>query len=76
MANIRFIHDNAADRATLAASTTAGSLAATNLQRNEKAAIWRSTGTTATIAATWAIAEPVDSVVLGWTKYIKKEEKK
>ena len=67
MANIRFLHDNAADRATLTASTTAGALVAANLQRNEKAAIWRSTGTTATITATWTTAEPVDSVVLGWT---------
>ena len=31
MANLRIIHNNAADRATLAASTTAGSLAAGNL---------------------------------------------
>ena len=67
MANIRFLHDNAADRATLTASTTAGTLTPTNLKRNEKAAIWRSTGTTATITATWTTAEPVDSVVLGWT---------
>lgn len=65
MANIRFIHDNAADRATLTASTTAGALAATNLQRNEKAAIWRSTGTTATITATWSVAETVDSFAIG-----------
>lgn len=56
MANLRIIYDNAADRATLTASTTAGALAATNLQRDEKAAIWRSTDTTATLTATWATA--------------------
>jgi len=67
MANLRLIYDNAADRATLAASSTSGSLAAPNLQLNEKAAIWRSTATTATVTATWTTAEPVDSVALGWT---------
>ena len=65
MANIRFIHDFVSDRATLTASTTAGALAATNMQRNEKAAIWRSTGTTATITATWASSVEVDSFALG-----------
>lgn len=53
MANIRFIHDFASDSATLTASTTAGSLAPANMQRNEKAAVWRSTATTATITAIW-----------------------
>ena len=67
MANIRFIHDFASDRASLTASTTAGALAASNLKRNEKAAIWRSTATTATLTATWTTAEAVDSVALGWT---------
>lgn len=67
MANLRLIHDNAADRATLTASSTSGTLAVSNLQKNEKAAIWRSTATTATLTATWATAEPVDSVALGWT---------
>lgn len=65
MANIRFIHDFASDRASLTASTTAGALAVSNMQRNEKAAVWRSTTTTATITATWATAEAVDSFALG-----------
>ena len=36
-----------------------------NGQRNEKAAVWRSTATTATITATWADAVEVDSFALG-----------
>ena len=65
MANIRFIHDFASDRATLTASSTAGALAVSNMQRNEKAAVWRSTTTTATITATWAQAVEVDSFAMG-----------
>lgn len=65
MANIRFIHDFVSDRATLTASTTAGSLSASNMQRNEHAAVWRSTAATATITATLAAAETVDSFALG-----------
>lgn len=65
MANIRFIHDFASDRATLSASTTAGALVAANLQRNEKAAVWRSTATTATITAALAASETVDALAIG-----------
>lgn len=59
MANLRIVYDNAADRAsTLVASTTAGALAAANLQMNSKSTVWRSTGTTASLSLTWAGANP------------------
>ena len=64
MSNIRIVYDNAADRATLSASTTAGSLSVNNLKTQIKSQVWRSTSTTATITATWATAEPVAVIAL------------
>lgn len=49
MPNLRIVADNAAERATLTASTTSGALAVTNLQTDDKSAVWRATGTTASI---------------------------
>lgn len=68
-ANLRLIFDNAADRGTLTASSTAGALAATNMQVDEKAAVWRSAAavTTATLTLTWSTAETLDSIALAWT---------
>lgn len=60
---IRILNNNAADRATLSASTTAGSLVVTNLKTDYKAAVYRSTGTTTTITATWASNETIGVVV-------------
>lgn len=64
MANIRVIYSNAGDRATLVASSTAGSLAVTNLQKDTKAAIWRSTSTSATVTASWTTGEVIGGVAL------------
>jgi len=64
MANIRILYDNAADRATLSASSTAGSLVAANMQGTIKSSVWRSTSTSATITATWTTAEVVAAVIL------------
>jgi len=62
--NIRIVYDNAADRATITASSTAGSLSASNLKVDMKSAVWRSTSTSATLTATWATGEVVSAVVL------------
>lgn len=62
MANLRVVYENAADSATLSASTTAGSLAASNLLTDIKSEVWRSTGPTATLTATWAAGELVGMV--------------
>lgn len=56
---MRIIYDNAIDRATLTASSTAGVLVASRMQGDEKAEVWRSTGTTATLTATWAAGERI-----------------
>lgn len=64
MTNLRIIYDNAADRATLTASTTAGTLGVTNLQNNRKGRPWRATGTTARLGATWAAPESIGGVFL------------
>ncbi len=65
MPNLRIVYNNAADRAaTIVASTTAGALAASNLQSNLKSEIWRSTGTTATLTLTWTAAETLACVAL------------
>lgn len=65
MANqIRILSNNAADRATLSASSTAGSLVVSNLLTDYKSEVYRSVGTTTTITATWVISEIISAVVL------------
>lgn len=65
MANIRVIYDNAADRAaTLAASTTQGSLAASNMQNDFKGQVHRSSGTSVTYTLTWSALETIGGIVL------------
>jgi hypothetical protein len=64
MANLRIVYDNAALRSTLTASTTAGSLAASNLMSDIKSEVWRSTSTSATLTLTWTSAEYVSCVAL------------
>ncbi|MEY4762739.1 MAG: hypothetical protein RLZZ200_2595 [Pseudomonadota bacterium] len=66
-ANLRLIWDNAVDRGTVTASHTSGSLVASNLKKDERAAMWRGTGTTETLLVEWTAAEIVDSVCLAWT---------
>lgn len=65
MPNLRIIHDNAADRATtLAASTTAGTLVAANMQNDRKQRAHRSTGTSVTYTMTWTNGESVGGAAL------------
>lgn len=64
MPNLRVVHDNAADRATPGASSTAGTLAVTNLRTQMKSQVWRATGTSATLTLTWPTPELVACVVL------------
>ncbi len=64
MSNLRIIYDNAAERATLAVSSTAGALAATYLLTEKKTDVWRSTSTSASITLTWSTAEAISAVVL------------
>lgn len=65
MNNLRVIYDNAINRQlTLAASSTAGTLVAANMLTDIKSQVWRSSGTTETITATWTTAELIAGVVL------------
>jgi hypothetical protein len=65
MANLRIISDNAADRATLSASSTSGLLAVTSLQSDKKSSVWRATGKISeSITGTWAVAETISCVAL------------
>ena len=64
MANLRIIASNAARRAILAASVTAGLLAVSNLATDKKSEVWRATGTTATISGTVPAAELASGVAL------------
>ena len=67
MTNLRILYDNAADRATLTASSQAGTLGPANLQRDSKNAILRATGTAQTITATWPTQESIACVALIFT---------
>jgi hypothetical protein len=64
MANLRIVHDNAADRAAIVASSTAGGLVVANVQNDLKGLIHRSTGTAVTYKLTWADFETVGCVAL------------
>lgn len=68
MPNLRVLYDNALDRrASLAASTTAGTLIAAHLASDAKGLVHRSTGTAVTYTVTWTNPEPVSMVVLPYT---------
>jgi uncharacterized protein YodC (DUF2158 family) len=68
MPNLRIIHDNAADRATLTASTEAGSkLGVANLKKDKKSQVWRATAKTATLTVVWPTQEIVGGVALPFT---------
>lgn len=64
MSNLRIVYDNVADNATLAASSTAGSLIVDNLKTDIKSEIWRSTGTSATITLTWSPGEIIGMLAM------------
>jgi hypothetical protein len=68
MANARILYANAADLATLVASSEASaSYAVANLQSDIKSSVWRSTGTTEYFTATWTADQPIGGVVLPFT---------
>jgi len=67
--NIRVIYNNAADRSVVTASSTAGSLVASNMLTDIKSAVWRSTDTTASLTLTWAKNEVVAGVILPFCNF-------
>lgn len=69
MSNLRILYDIASDRATLTASTTAGSLVVDNLKSNHKSLVWRSTSTTASLTATWTTPEFVGCIAIPFCNF-------
>lgn len=67
MTNTRILFNNAADRATLTASTTAGALAVDSLKTDVKGEVWRATGTSAALTARLPSAETISCLVLPLT---------
>lgn len=61
---LRIVYDNAADLSSISASTTAGSLVASNLLTDMKSEVWRSTGTSATLTLTWTSSKQIGMVAL------------
>lgn len=64
MSALRLIYDNAADRATIVASSTAGTLAVQNLKTDRKGEVHRSIGKAVTYTLTWPTPETVGGVGL------------
>lgn len=64
MPNLRIVADNAADRTTLTASTTAGAYAVANLLTDIKSDVWRAIGTSATLTGTTTVTETASCVHL------------
>ncbi|HEX9173859.1 MAG TPA: hypothetical protein VF861_14495 [Telluria sp.] len=62
--NLRIVSDNAADRAAVAASTTAGGYVAANLLVDLKSNWHRATGTSVTYTVTWSAAETISCVAI------------
>ena len=67
MTNLRIIHDNTADRATLTASSQAGTMGPANLQVDRKSAVLRATGLSQSVTATWPTQEAIACVALIFT---------
>lgn len=68
MPNIRIVYDNVADRtSSLTASTTSGTLVASNLQTDLKTQVHRSNGTSVTYTAKWSGNQTVGCVTLPCT---------
>jgi hypothetical protein len=65
--NLRIIYDNAINKASVTASSTAGSLVASNLLSDLKSQVWRSTGTAPTLTFTWATAQIIAGFALVFT---------
>jgi hypothetical protein len=67
--NLRVIYQNLTDLSTttVTASSTAGVTVTTNLQKDAKALIWRSTGNTATLTVNFNATKTIRGVVLAFT---------
>lgn len=64
MTNLRIIADNAAERATLAASSASGLLAASNLINGKTSDVWRANSTAERLTMMWVTPESVSGVAI------------
>jgi hypothetical protein len=64
MSILRIIHSNAADRAVITASSTAGTLVAANMQTDLKGQIHRSTASSVSYSLLWPSFESIGGVAL------------
>lgn len=64
MPSLRVVADNAADRCTIATSSTAGALVAANLLSDDMSKLARSVGTTLTITGTTTVTEMASCISL------------
>lgn len=67
MNNLRIIYENAINKASVTASSTAGSLIASNLLSDLKSQVWRSVGLAPTLTFTWTQAQIVAGFALVFT---------
>jgi len=66
---LRVVYNNAANRGILTASSTAGTLVASNLLTDSKADTWRATGTSATITVIFSSSEMVSMVAFPFCNF-------
>lgn len=64
MSNLRIIHNNAADKSAISASSTAGALVAANMLTDYKGQVHRSVGTTVTYTLAWFASQAIGGVAI------------
>jgi hypothetical protein len=65
--NLSIVYNNVANNSTISASETAGTLVADNLLTDSKSAVWRSTGTSASLTLEWVAPQLVAMAALAYT---------
>jgi hypothetical protein len=68
--NLRIIHTNLADIATLAASSSVGDYVVDSIKKDSKSLVWRSSSGTASISGTWQTPQSISSLVLPYTNLV------
>lgn len=69
MPSLRIVYDNQADSGTLTASSTAGTLSASNMLVDKKSKVWRSVGTSATLKCSWNTFRLINCVILPFCNF-------
>ena len=70
--NLRVLYYNAADNATITATTSAASYPTSNMQNDIKGSVWRSTSVISnTITVNWATTQSINCIILPYTNLSK-----